>query len=202
MRCLARVGAEQHAAADSSAGLGAAVAALDQEGPNAEQARAFLRADARLLVVIANDEEDCTTADGEPLHKEISHDCNCLGDETQGGPLASVQSLADRLKSVKPDPAAVSVLAIIGDAVSAIPEDADAERALFQSSRCGQCPVEGTHAQNIWTYICHSDLGKAELGARYRAFAEAFGQRGRTHSICAPDGWVTALQETQVLWRP
>ncbi len=58
--CHLQVGADQSFTANLESGIKAAWMALDPEGPNAEQAASFHRADAHLLIIFVSDEDDCS----------------------------------------------------------------------------------------------------------------------------------------------
>ena len=62
-KCIATVESDQSYMASMEQGLKAAWLALNHEGPNADQASGFLRADAHLLIVFVTDEDDCSIDD-------------------------------------------------------------------------------------------------------------------------------------------
>jgi hypothetical protein len=59
--CMATVGVNQEKCLKYEQGLKSAWAALDPNGPNAEQAKSFLRDEAYLVIIFVTDEDDCST---------------------------------------------------------------------------------------------------------------------------------------------
>ena len=85
--CLATVGANSGFNANLEQGLNAARFALDPNGPNAGQAKDFLRSDAWLVLIFISDEDDCSLttdcllsgADGDWSWNDIDYiKENCL----------------------------------------------------------------------------------------------------------------------------
>jgi hypothetical protein len=209
--CLALVGAVQTPNAQLEQGLNAAIWALDRNPgagapDNSQQARNFVRSDAYQLVIFVSDEDDCSMAiKGGVLQnvpKELWNSCGCLKDELDNGPLASVSSLAARLRSINPDPSRVIVAAIAGDVVAGEqtglsclncpandPGCVAQKRDAFFKSKCGTGPV----AQN--TYVCESIAGKADYGSRYVEFVKQFGNNGIFANICNDAGFGPALED-------
>ncbi len=196
--CVSTVGAEQHNNANLEQGLGAAVNALDPNGPNAAQAKGFLREGARLLVVFVSDEDDCSVKAGSTLKKQFYGTCTCLPDEDEDpeGKLASPAKLAAQLKSVKADPSLITVAAIVGDSKATGMADITVDRESYMASKCTMCanPAE-EHPILFNTYICSSDSGKADLGSRYISFVQEFGAQGHLYNICDTLGFAPALAE-------
>lgn len=206
--CLAQVGAFQDQSAQLEQGLLCAALALDTAGPNAEQAAGFVREDAYQIIMFLSDEEDCSLPDGASMPTESWSTCGLLGDTADGGPLAPVSDLAAKLMAVNPDPSHVLVGAIVGDVVvkataeptatlakiecpDAAYESVDAcvaaKREAWRTSKGGPGPL----ARN--SYVCASELGTADLGSRYLALVEVFGDRGAAANICDPSGLGSAL---------
>ncbi|MBM4394208.1 MAG: hypothetical protein FJ087_00785 [Deltaproteobacteria bacterium] len=200
--CMEMVGAHWSPCGGHYQGLRAAWMALDPAGENAGQAREFHRPDATLLVVLVSDGEDCSSTDGAVKAEQYGtcgcladHD-GCLSDGTCGkapGPLVPTGEAANRLKTLKPDPARVLYAATMGDAVAGTPTspvpagEEDRVRRRFRDCKCLPQPT----AYSPLTYVCASERGKADLGARYMEVARAFGPNGRTGNICG-DGPLTA----------
>ncbi|PKN55384.1 MAG: hypothetical protein CVU56_21620 [Deltaproteobacteria bacterium HGW-Deltaproteobacteria-14] len=186
--CLTTVGVNQEKCFKYEQGLGAAWAALDPVGPNAIQSQDFLRTDANLLLVFVSDEDDCTVADGQTVSENDYDTCALLGDTTAGGPLVAVDELVARFRGLKPD-RAIIVGAISGDSLAATPSEVDAARAAYVASKTD--PKVCFHQ----TSICDSELGRADYGARYFAFAAAFGDDGVVANLCAPDPFEAFLAD-------
>lgn len=217
--CMAMVGTGQQPCGNQEQGLLAAWLALDPNGENKDQARAFLREDAYLLIVVISDEEDCSTV------KQISAEqyplCACLAD-TRGcradgtcNPnypdkvLYPVDEFVNKFKSLKKDPAMVVFTAIVGDALpgsvlspklpdGSLPEVDDIRRRYYDC----KCQTPAT-AYSPQTYVCYSNQGKADLGKRYMDVAAAFGNRwGQTSNICDDSGLSPALERIAKLVVP
>ncbi|MBP7125183.1 hypothetical protein KBD49_02335 [Myxococcota bacterium] len=146
-QCMATVGAAQSICGNQEQGLRAAWMALDPDGENRNQARAFLRDDAYLLIVVMGDEDDCSAPEYEKspgvldnvVPSEDFGRCSCLRDENgclpngecdytkclTGGafdvkkcPLYSTARFVNLLRSLKPDPAQVVFATITGDVLT------------------------------------------------------------------------------------
>ncbi len=194
--CMASVGVQQGICGSQEQGLAAAWMALDPAGENADQARAFQRSDAVLVVFVVSNEDDCSTTG--KLSAELYGQCACLADTAgclpdgtcglEAGPLTSVGALAQQLKSLKPDPTRVVFASVSGDAIPGSTTtpgtDVQAARARFQSCRCQNPSMNDSY----FAYVCGSDTGWADLGSRYHAMAVAFGERGVASNLCDPDG--------------
>ncbi|MBM4397111.1 MAG: hypothetical protein FJ087_15650 [Deltaproteobacteria bacterium] len=202
--CMATVGAKQSLCGNQEQGLLAAVIALDPAGENADQAKAFLRDEAALVVFVVSDENDCSAA--EPVKAEKYAQCPCLADTTgclpdgtcgqPPGPLLPVTDLADRLKSLKPDASRIVFAAVTGDVIPATATtpgpDAGQARKRYFECRCPAAPA----TSSAIVYACSSPAGRADFGSRHVAMAEAFGENGIVENLCEPAGLDTALART------
>ncbi len=200
--CMAQLGASQEQCTAQEQGLLAAWMALDPNGENAAQAKAFLRNDAYLLVVSVSDEDDCSTTGN--LVMDDYPKCACLRDAdgclpsggcdpTQPGPLFPATSFVNRLKSLKKDPAMVVFAAIVGNvqpgSATSPGSDALVIRQRYYDCRCN------AYAYRQGTYACLSRQGKAEMGSRYIQVADAFGPAfGQISNICDDRGLEPALE--------
>lgn len=203
--CQATIGAQQSLCGMQEQGLLAAWMALDPKGENAEQAQAFLREDAYLLIVIVSDEDDCSTVSRISLSDVNRCPCfadtlGCKNDGTcdpeKPGPLYPAHTFVNLYKSLKPDPAQVFFAAIVGDAIpgSATTPGSDVplSRKRFYECEC----AKGLYASQ--TYVCLSSQGEADLGMRYIQVSEGFGLgqrggRGQLSNICDDRGLRPAL---------
>ena len=197
-KCIGVVGAEQYTNANLEQGINAAIFALDKLGPNAAQAKAFLRDDAYLVTVFISDEDDCSEKHVGSLKKEKFGTCICIPDTDEDpikGRLLPPKEAANRVKALKADPALVLVAAIVGDSTATDPEIQTLERTLYKNSKCGICEdPNDKHPLLFNTYICHSDSGKADHGRRYSEFVERFGDNGILTNICSASGISPALE--------
>ena len=215
-KCLGIVGTVQKLEATYEQSLDAVYYALseEQDAPNAEQARRFMREDAYLVVVIVTDEDDCSAGDcgwveevkgaetirifkcGAKVKKEQYGKCVCLEDTRHGGPLRPVSEAVNMVKSLKADPGRVLVAAIVGDSQASDPVQRDKDRAAFKASKCGKCedPADSHNALSN-TYICESATGKADFGSRYYDFVTSFGTNGIFTNICNDEGIGPALEK-------
>lgn len=188
--CLATVGVNQLKCFKYEQGLNAALDALDVTGPNPDQAKAFLRDDAYLVIIFVSDEDDCSVPSGKGLHEDFYDNCATLGDTDQpDGKLEPVTHFINRFKSFKSDPTKVIVAAIAGDSTSGDASDQVADRELYMESK--------GHKKDCYhqTYICHSSVGKADWGSRYLELAEGFGLNGIFTNICDEEGIGPALAQ-------
>jgi len=172
----------------------------------AECERVFLRQNAFLIIIFVTDEDDCSVADDKRIIAEDYNRCALLGDvdvapEVPAGdsrsdprPLAPVFQYANRLRSLKQNPANVFVAAIVGDAWKAGGEandpngalsdgDVDQARADYFDSK-----TERTNRLALNTSICASAFGRSDLGLRYIRLAEQFGPHGFRANICSDQG--------------
>jgi hypothetical protein len=173
----------------------------------AECERVFLRQNAFLIIVFVTDEDDCSVADDKRIIAEDYNRCALLGDvdtapEVSPGesrsdprPLAPVFQYANRLRSLKQNPANVFVAAITGDAWKTPPTASDAvngaltaqevedARALYFDSK-----TERTNRLALNTSICASAFGRSDLGLRYIRLIEQFGPHGFRANICSDQG--------------
>jgi len=200
--CMALVGASQEQCTAQEQGLLAAWMALNPNGENAEQATAFLRDDAYLLVVTVSDEDDCSTT--SDLSADDYRECACLRDTdgcmpngdcdtTKPGPLYAASTFVNKLKSLKKDPAMVVFAAIAGDvqagSTTTPGSDLTINRQRYYECRCD------AHAWRQGTYACLSRQGQAEMGSRYMQVAAAFGTGyGQVSNICDDRGLEPALE--------
>ena len=201
--CMATVGTGQAPCGNQEQGLLAAWMSLDPNGENAAQAKAFLRSDAYLLIVVISDEDDCSTT--STISAEKYGACACLRD-TEGctpygncddkkpGPLYPTSTFINNLKTLKDDPAMVVFASIVGDVIpGSLTSPGTDEAAIRQRYYDCKCQDPAT-AYSPLTYACYSSQGKADLGMRYQTVAAAFGARyGQTANICDDTGEATAL---------
>ncbi len=193
-KCVGVVGAEQHNNANLEQGLNAAIFALDKNGPNALQAREFLRDDAYLVIVFVSDEDDCSVDDNRELKKEQYGTCTCLPDTNNGGKMRPVNEAVNRIKALKQDPGFVLVAAIVGDSQLEEEGAITENREDYFASKCSKCEEPGAqHPLLFNTYICESAAGKADFGSRYVKFVNKFGKNGILTNICSDAGVAPAL---------
>jgi len=204
--CIASVGLSSGSAAfryeeplrSASLALGLPPDVDDHGAPkNLEQARAFLRADAYLVIIIVTDEEDCSTmprAPGQldPLgevdgHAALFDVCGLQADTEAGGPLVPVSHFVNRFKSLKNDPSKVIVAVVAGDSLATDPAQQALEREQYLSSKGEPLSCRAS------TSICQSDTGIADYGRRLIQLAAAFGPNGTFENICGADGIGPAL---------
>jgi len=176
-KCAAVVGVAQDSSTWQEQGINSALLALDRHGPNAEQAHAFLRDDAWLVVVFVSDEEDCSTAPGQTISLEQSQRCSCYPQK-----MLPVTNAVNKLKGLKADPSRVLVAGIVGTA------DSDEDAAAFLDWRCS---VTGP----VTPFTCQSLGGTAELGNRYIGLIDGFGPNGILASVCGHGGFGPALEQ-------
>lgn len=174
--CTGLVGIDSDKSVMIEHGLGAALDALDPQGPNADQARAFRRDDAWLVVIFLTDEDDCTARPGSSFAYEEESTCACDDDR-----LLPVATVANRLKAFAGDPSRVLVAALTGDA-----EDS-AAAAEYMDWKC----QEKTFYD--WRLVCASGAGSADYGGRYLRLTEHFGPNGIASNLCNPDGFGPSL---------
>ena len=201
--CMATVGTGQAPCGNQEQGLLAAWMSLDPNGENAAQAKAFLRPDAYLLIVVISDEDDCSTT--STISAEKYGACACLAD-TEGctpdgtcghapGPLYPTSTFINNLKTLKDAPAMVVFASIVGDVIPGSEtspiSDAAAIRQRYYDCKC----VDPATAYSPLTYACYSSQGKADLGMRYQTVASAFGAtHGQTANICDDRGESGAVE--------
>lgn len=127
-RCMAIVGALSTQSAQFEQGLRTATLALDVNGPNAAQAKGFLRPDAYQVVIFLSDEEDCSTSDHMPasfvkdgsLQLEARQLCGLLGDTDGKGPLGEDLAQSPYPPSNWRDPSGRGPLEPVGTFVNAL----------------------------------------------------------------------------------
>ncbi len=208
-KCMATVGATQQPCANQEMGLRAAWQALNPKGENADQAKAFLRDDAYLLVVIVSDEDDCST--DKLLSGNDAVRCACLKDQDgcpdepgvecdprHPGPLIPVTRLVSELKSLKKpptaDPSMVLFAAITGEPIpkSYTTPLTDEKATLDEYYKC-KCAYGRNASAN---YICKSTQGISDYGSRYILASQCFGKNyGVVSNICNNAGLEDALRE-------
>ena len=214
--CMASVGAVQTLCGSQEQGLLAAWMALDKNGENKEQAKAFLRDDAYLLVVVISDEDDCSTAITEGKYMKLvdAGRCACepdtLGCTADGkcnpanpGKLMPTDYLVNYLKSLKPDPAQVVFAAVVGEPIpnSSTSPIGETEKIVQRYYDCKCDKNKPNLAVN--TYVCLSAQGRADLGSRYVSVAEGFGPKfGQVSNICSDEGLRPALEKIATLVVP
>ena len=185
---------------------------VDDQTKRDECERLFLRQNAFLIIVFVTDEDDCSVAEGKTVVAEDYNQCALLGDldtrpedvrlhpgdinsNTDDRPLAPVYVYANRLKSLKSNPAAVFVAAIVGDAWDVDRElsstEVDAAREAYYSSKTDRSNGQ----MRLSTYICSSAFGRADLGMRYMNLTAMFGPHGFAANICSNEGFGPALTE-------
>lgn len=116
-------------------------------------------------------------------------------------PLYAPATVINKLRSLKADPAQVVFAAIAGAPVlqsTTTPakneDDVDVIEDRFYDCKCDPAGLEAGTAE--FNYVCLSDTGKADLGARYAAVANGFGNRyGQLANICAQEGIEPSLEE-------
>jgi hypothetical protein len=114
-------------------------------------------------------------------------------------PLYSPETIVNRLRALKADPAQVLFTAIAGDIDLSQPGElylTDDLREL--SDRYYECKCDSRAPMTApLVYGCLSRQGKADLGDRYKAVAQAFGlgRYGQFANICSDAGIGPALEE-------
>lgn len=214
-KCSATVGVYSEKCFKYEQGLRGALAAVDPQGPNPEQAKSFLRDDAYLVLIFISDEDDCSTPDWLTLPEDRYDDCGLLGDVNYdmrkrpsdaivndiNGKLNSysvamadkpglvpVSAYINRFKALKADPSKVIVAAISGDSLADDEATREADRAAFVESKSDKRTCHHS------TYICESAQGVAEWGHRYQELVDGFGINGHFENICSDKGIGPALQ--------
>jgi len=206
-KCMATVGATQAICANQEMGLRAAFQALDPNGENSDQANAFLRDDAYLLVVIISDEDDCST--DKLLSGNDAPRCACLNDKNgcpdnpgakcnpdKPGPLIPVSTIVNRVKSLKIDPAMVLFAAITGEPIpksDVTPFDPQKEDETATLDRYYECKCANGYNQPL-NYICKSNQGLSDFGSRYILASKSFNSHGAVSNICNDTGLDDALK--------
>ena len=201
--CMTSVGDLQTPCGMQEQGLEAAWLALDPDGENAGQAKAFLRPDANLLVVVMSTQDDCSTS--ARLTQGVYGQCPCMADANgckpdgtcgdAAGHLIPTWRYAARFKSLKTDPSMVSFAAIVGEEIlgSSTSPGSDAAEVRKRYFDC-KCEVPGNPYTPL-TYVCTSEWGRAELGSRYLDVARALGPGdGLRANICDPAGFGASLE--------
>lgn len=208
--CLATVGVNQEKCLKYEQQLKSGLLALDPTGPNHEQSARFLRPDAYLVIVFVSDEEDCSADDNAnpPIGEDDYETCGLMKTTDEGGPLTPVAHFVNRFKALKRDPSKVIVAAIAGDSTAVFPEgspnagEPDPVQVAFEreeflkSKDCSKTnPGDDCDPRTCYhqSYVCKSDNGIADYGARFRALVEGFGPNGTFGNICANEGIGPAL---------
>jgi len=187
--CIATVGVNQEKCLKFEQQLRSGMLALDPTGPNAEQTTSFLRPEAYLVVVFVSDEEDCSIADNALVGEDYYETCGLLKTTDEGGPLVPVAHYVNKFKGLKTDPGRVIVAAIAGDSLKTDPAEVALDRAAYIASKGD--PRTCFHQ----SYICSSDNGVADLGARFLELTDSFGPNGTFTNICAGAGIEVALTQ-------
>lgn len=199
--CMASVGAAQNICGSQEQGLLAALLAIDPDGENAVQAQEFHREDATLVIVVASNEEDCSSAEKIPAIE--AGRCPCMRDtdgctvwgscdRSQQGPLIPVGTFVEKLAQLKPNPDQVLFAAFVGGVSlgSGMSPGQDVQSIMDRFYEC-KCD-NGQYAP--FTYSCMSPSnGKADLGSRYMAVATALG--GVIWNICSDLEFKPALEQ-------
>ena len=137
--CMSVVGALQDKNPQLEQGLRTASLALDVHGPNADQAKGFLRAGAYQLIVFLSDEDDCSASEDMPpayghdgfLRTEFWGICSLLGDTDGLGPLGEDLATSDLLPAWRRDPSGKGPLVPVHTYVDALRGiNADPSRVL------------------------------------------------------------------------
>jgi hypothetical protein len=210
--CIAIVGAEQGHNARNEEAFFATILALDKNGPNAAQAKEFLRDEAYLAIVFLSDEDDGSAAtDCKPDNSKdkwtnacITYDeaikpCKYLkavsDDKDNKGKLMTVDDAVNAVKALKGDAGRILVASIVGDSVSDDPTQVALEQQLYKDSKCGgdTCPTWAAHMKK--STICTAPGVSAEYGERYIHFTERFGDNGIITNICDDQGIAPALDK-------
>ncbi|MFO0747427.1 MAG: hypothetical protein U1F43_17435 [Myxococcota bacterium] len=188
--CIANVGVTQQICLRFEQPLKTGYMALDPTGPNADQAAAFLRPDAFLVVILISDEEDCSTAEGRDnmIVDTEQFRCGIYPTTDDNGPLLPVAHYVNKYKALKDDPGRVIVAAISGDSIATDPAQKQADRDAWRASK------ESPRSCNWGAYICNSPLsGTSDYGGRFQQFATAFGPNGTFQNMCEGAGIQPAL---------
>jgi hypothetical protein len=181
--CVVSVGVNQEKCIKFEQGMEASRLALDRDGPNAVQARAFQR-DGRLAVVYVTNDEDCSATGA--IAEERYETCGLLPTNDEEGPLVPVRAYVDFLKAQRP-PGEVVVMAISGQSLETDPDAIAADEAAYVASK------SGTRTCYHATTICQRGSISADLGTRYAALAAAFGPDGAVENLCIVDDLAVAL---------
>jgi len=188
-KCIAHVGVFQETCLKYEQPMRAAFMALDPTGPNREQALAFLRDDAYLVVIIVSDEEDCSVAEGRDgmIVETDAFRCGLFPTTDTGGPLVPVAHFINRFKALKEDPGRVIMATIAGDSTASTEGARQAAREAYLESK--------SNPRDCYTgtYICDSDVGTADYGGRFIELADGFGPNGSFQNICSSGGLDAAL---------
>jgi hypothetical protein len=189
-RCNASVGVTQSNCLKYEQQLRSGLLAVDPSGPNREQAKAFLREDAYLVIIFVTDEEDCSVADGRYIAEDGDYSrCGLLKTTDDNGPLTPVAHFVNRFKSLKSDPGRVIVAAIAGDSTRGTPEERQLDREAYIASK--------SHPRTCYnsTSICSSVNGVADYAPRMIELVTSFGPNGVFSNICSDEGIGPALTE-------
>lgn len=187
--CIATVGVNQEKCLKFEQTIRSGFMALDKNGPQSEQAKRFLRDDAYLVVVFVTDEEDCSIADNASVGEDFYETCGLLKTTDENGPLVPVAHYVNKFKALKTDPGRVIVAAIGGDSLFSTPAEIELDRQAYIESKSE--PRVCYHQ----TYICNSENGTADYGARLIELTAGFGPNGSFANICADEGIEIALEQ-------
>ena len=176
LRCSALVGSQTRECSPYPEPLRAAWLALDRDGPNAAQAAGFLRPDARLIIAIVSDEDDCSSECVDCVHDDA---CELLATTDEGGPLTPVATFVERLRGLKADPSEVAAVVLAGDSRRASEAEREQERAAYRDSH-----ASGERCASM-THICLGPgADPTSDGARLRAFGQGFEATGAFVNVC------------------
>jgi len=224
--CLATVGASQEKPPQLEQGMNAAIWALDRNPDpgapdNSEQAKAFMREDAYLIIVFVSDENDCSLAPGVSLLVDDHPKCDCLLDvdhptpdvpnthwhkTNAKGPLLPVSTAANQLKALKEDSSRVLIASIVagvlvdgsGDDLTCPSGGTETEilqcvEAQEEAYYEAKCTTHGIYAPA--TFVCNSASGLGHHGSRYLELVARFEDQGFEANICNDAGLEPALDD-------
>ena len=187
--CIATVGVNQEKCLKFEQQMRSGLMAIDPNGVNADQAKGFLRPEAYLVIVFVSDEEDCSIADNANVGEDDYETCGLLKTTDEGGPLVPVAHYVNKFKGLKSDPGRVIVASIAGDSLLDEPAEIELDREAYTASKGD--PKTCYHQ----SYICSSENGVADFGARFLELTSAFGPNGSFTNICKDQGIEVALEQ-------
>jgi len=188
--CIATVGVNTESCLDYEQPMRSGLMALDPVGPQADQAKRFLRDDAYLVIIFVTDEEDCSVADTARLNEQFYDTCGLLKTTDEGGPLVPVAHYVNQFKGLKTDPGRVIVAAIAGDSTATDPATVALERSEYIASK-----LDAKTCYNQTTICQNTTSGLADYGARFIELTAGFGPNGTFTNICKEQGIEVALQQ-------
>jgi len=210
LKCMVTVGSFQYTCVNQEMGLRASWEALGYNGANAAQAKAFLRAEASLLVVIVSDEDDCSSP--QLLSANQTKNCACLtgqwgtfpnpymgnGGKNESGPLFAIKDSVGRIMFIKdpsrkgtPDNVFFAVVTGLPEPGSGLTPSQDKKATInrYYDCKCGS----GNYADI--NYICNGAGGPASMGGRYVQIAQGFVNNGFVENICTDTDLGTAMTD-------